>query len=89
MTEDCISRQSAIDALTGWETEPLDEDIERILKQMPSVTPKPKTGHWIDHQEDKWIYAQCSECETVHDTRTNYCPNCGCLMVEPQEREGV
>ena len=48
---------------------------------------EPKTGHWIDHQEDKWIYAQCSECETVHDTRTNYCPNCGARMFEPQESE--
>lgn len=57
------------------------------ISEIPSIQPKPKMGHWIDHQEDKWIYAQCSECETVHDTRTNYCPNCGCRMVEPQERE--
>lgn len=36
-----------------------------------------KTGHWIDHQEDRWVYAECSECGTVHDTQTNYCPSCG------------
>ena len=41
---------------------------------------EPKTGHWIDHQEGRWIYAQCSECGTVHDTRTNFCPNCGTRM---------
>ena len=46
----------------------------KLLKQ------EPNTGHWIDHQEDRWIYAKCSECGTVHDTRTNYCPNCGARM---------
>lgn len=46
-----------------------------------------KTGYWIEHQEGRWIYAKCSECETVHDTQTNFCPSCGCRMVEPQESE--
>ena len=45
----------------------------------------PKTGHWMDHQEGRWIYAQCSECGTVHDTQTNYCPNCGAKMTEGSE----
>lgn len=35
---DAISRQAAIDALTGWETEPLDEDIEHTLNNLPSVS---------------------------------------------------
>lgn len=48
----------------------------------------PKTGHWIDRQEGRWIYAKCSECGTIHDTQTNYCPNCGAKMIEPQESEG-
>lgn len=38
--EDCISRQAAIDTLIGWETEPLDEDIERELRKLPSVRPE-------------------------------------------------
>ena len=37
-TTDCISRQQAIEALTGWETEPLDEDIVRELNALPPVT---------------------------------------------------
>jgi hypothetical protein len=69
-------------------TDIAENRLSTWISEIPSVQPKPKTGHWIDHQEDKWIYAQCSECETVHDTRTNYCPNCGCRMVEPQESEG-
>ena len=50
-----------------------------VVKLMTCESAK-KVGHWIDHQEDRWIYAKCSECETVHDTRTNYCPNCGVKM---------
>ena len=44
-----------------------------------------RTGHWIDHQMYRWIYAKCSECETVHDTQTNFCPNCGADMRGEQE----
>ena len=50
--------------------------MEILEKQMQEQ----KTGHWIDHQDGRWIYAKCSECETVHDTQTNFCPNCGCAM---------
>ena len=41
-----------------------------------------KKGHWIAHQDGRWIYAKCSRCETIHDGRSNYCPSCGCLMEE-------
>ena len=52
------------------------EKAEKALKQ------EPKTGYWIDHQDGRWIYAKCSECGTVHDTQTNFCPNCGAEMKE-------
>lgn len=39
-----------------------------------------KDGYWIDEEEDRWVYAKCSECETVHDVRSNFCPSCGALM---------
>ena len=66
-----------------------EKDKEALSMAIKALEQEPKTGHWIDHQEGRWIYAKCSECGTVHDTRTNYCPNCGCRMVEPQESEGV
>ena len=97
--EDLISRKALLKEIEngikagnyeeGYEEYPHINDMDDIIeciKYADSV--QPKTGHWIDHQEDKWIYAQCSECETVHDTRTNYCPKCGHRMVEPQESEG-
>ena len=56
------------------------ENINAYDMAIKALEQEPKTGHWIDHQEDRWIYAKCSECETVHDTQTNYCPNCGARM---------
>lgn len=57
------------------------DDVIKCIKGMPSVNPQePKAGHWIDHQEGRWIYAKCSECGEIHDTASNYCPSCGCLM---------
>ena len=75
--EDCISRAEALKnlALTNGK-----DDVYRMIRELPSIQPKPKTGHWIDHQDGRWIYVQCSECGTVHDTQTNYCPNCGAKM---------
>lgn len=58
---------------------------------------EPKTGHWINrHIIANRIFDMivCSECgeEFSYDAETgiseyNYCPNCGCRMVEPQESE--
>jgi hypothetical protein len=86
MSGDLISRQAVLDKAVYTETEEgwsgMTVDVKDI-ELLPSATPQEsKTGHWIDHQEGRWIYAKCSECETVHDTRTNYCPNCGCKMYE-------
>ena len=69
-----ISRQAVIDACE--QSINILEAVDRIM-DLPSVS---KTGHWIDHQDGRWIYAQCSGCGTVHDTQTNYCPNCGAKM---------
>ena len=54
-----------------WEKDASDE-AEKALKR--------QTGEWIDHQDGRWIYAKCSECGTVHDTKSNYCPSCDADM---------
>lgn len=67
------------------------EDIE----DLPSVTPKEKTGHWIteiksDLRGDMWpTNPKCSECgEEPYYSNTiynyNFCPYCGARMVEPR-----
>lgn len=80
-----ITLESAIDYLhsIGW-LQKHDKELTEGVKQ------EPKTGHWIRTKAyEKW---RCSECNTVfrftfkeHD----YCPNCGCRMVEPQEESEV
>ena len=63
----------------------LDMAIEDLNKEVSqgvvndSQEPR-KTGKWIEHQEGRWIYAKCSECWSIHDTVSKYCPTCGCLM---------
>lgn len=57
------------------------------IKAIPSA--EPKTGHWIDrdvYDADRW---KCSECGRTEPYKENYCPNCGCRMVDEQEREEV
>lgn len=55
--EDAIGRSDMLDAI-GHGTTYTSEELQKIIKALPPVTPQ-KTGHWIDHQEDRWIYAQC------------------------------
>lgn len=96
-TEDAISRQAALDAFglsektrkyggdqSGYDTMMLYE-IQRTLEDLPSVTPKQRTGHWILTIEDwnKWTCSECgfSERTDIHVTLGyNYCPKCGAKM---------
>jgi len=101
--EDAISRQYLIDIAT--KDGAYDYVSAQEIANAPSVNPQPKTGHWIDDNENE-IDAQygrhlykCSECNEYADMfvggtedwwdieKPNYCPNCGCRMVEPQESE--
>jgi len=40
------------------------------------------TGTWESKLEDRWIYAHCPFCDTIWNTKTNFCPNCGADMRE-------
>lgn len=51
------------------------------LEAIPAADVQPvRHGRWIDHQKGRWVYAKCSECVTVHDVKSNYCPICGAKM---------
>ena len=64
------------------------------IENAPTV--EPKIGHWIEYKPD---YHRCSNCNKDAfvkwspskrdnvDVLTDYCPNCGARMVEPQESE--
>lgn len=60
-------------------------------KQMAikALEQEPKTGHWIYKQYGGYPECgnwHCSACDEIDNRTSAYCPNCGCHMVEPQER---
>jgi len=66
-----------------------EKEARKQLSELPSVAIPNKTGHWIityPQGKQNPIY----ECPCYHASNSsvfkNYCPNCGCRMVEPQER---
>ena len=61
----------------------INKDNYEPLKQ------EPKTGKWISTETKGvryafWCRYKCSLCGGLSDC-TNFCPNCGARMVEPQE----
>jgi hypothetical protein len=93
-SEDAISRQAVIDRIresietyhNQYTTDMLNMWglFTQFIKEMPPVTPQPKTGHWIK----KDGYSDCSECGSHIVTEWDYCPKCGAKMIDPQESEG-
>lgn len=104
--EDCISRQAVLEGVNRYikkvqSTGAKDDFIsfeELVVKELPPITPQPKTGRWISHKEYcekhdlipsglvtlEW----CSNCDYGVDInkrgwdRYKYCPNCGAKMEE-------
>lgn len=56
----------------------LASEIEE-LQRMPE-----KKGYWKAKQMQRWIYAECSECGTVHNVPTRFCPDCGIEMLSKE-----
>ena len=68
---------------TGKDYPYRDEYIPKMkeaLEMAINALKEPRTGHWIDHQDGRWIYAKCSECGKVQDAKSNFCPYCGADM---------
>ena len=73
-------------------TEALDTVADLCVKQEPSVRPQEQTGHWKRISMDRYTthaqyWYKCDKCGEHNLGNTNFCPNCGCRMVEPQESE--
>lgn len=70
-----------------------NDNFSEIAQEDFSMVQQPKTGHWIavENEEMETVGYYCSECDLPMETekRTDYCPNCGARMIEPQvENEG-
>ena len=82
--DDCISRQAVLDKKELVELEDgqsfyciSPEDVETL----PSVTPQPKTGHWIIISPTDMYCSECNEIEHL-DTSRRFCAYCGTRMSE-------
>lgn len=92
--DDAISREDTLKAIIknlGIRSKEYlleaEKAVYKTVENMPPVTPQQKVGHWIDREiydADRW---KCSECGRTEQYKENYCPNCGCRMIEPQESE--
>ncbi len=95
--EDCISRQAVIDKMKKRDEE-LSCLTVKDVRELPSVTPQVKTGHWIyDDEHSDWFDTtyECSCCkrtiivpyEAMKEVYKEYpyC-HCGAKMTERREK---
>ena len=86
-----MNRKEASFILANIDRRVCDDELNEALDvAIKALDQEPKTGHWI-FVDKAHEHAHCSECDygdvDLLDGRPhNYCPNCGCRMVEPQER---
>lgn len=101
--EDAVSRQAVLDMASVIETDDYSgNEILKVvdvddIKALPSVTPAPKKGKWIDtdvtllNRQGHLVHEViCSECNGISYFRkmgdkyigANLCPNCGARIVK-------
>lgn len=51
--------------------------LEGVLIKAVEAGEVIEEGEWIPHQDGRFIYAKCSKCGAIKDTRTKFCPDCG------------
>ena len=92
-SNDMISRQDAIDALSYCQTYLFDsrdddekislEDAEYAIEQLPPAEPERKKGRWIDYTDEG--YVECPFCHSATNCDDNkdelhFCFSCGADM---------
>lgn len=93
-TQDCVSRQEAIDAVGYYSLHNGDKLMfaDKPLKELPSAQPQRMRGRWIPHKskfggEDEKVYT-CDQCgHNIGFHAENFCPNCGADMRGEQDDE--
>lgn len=79
---DAISRQGLLDTIDRF-CDLGKRQLKEIVRDLPSVTPKQRTARWIDC----FGGCECSQCGCLEAGYSDYCPDCGCRMFNPQESE--
>lgn len=80
--EDCISRQAVLEIAKSSKSNWIDNSVLfKRVNELPPVTPKPKTGHWVEYTKPDFTSGyKCSECGCIDDFKPNYCSECGAKM---------
>lgn len=83
--EDCVSRQTVKEQMIKYGFLAPDMTVTEFVEdELPPVTPKPKTGKWIEITTPRGtvIALRCSVCEKSpkHAIRSDFCPHCGADM---------
>lgn len=84
--DDAISRQWLVEYVNeGWIEFDTEKDKNILIRLVRDFAPsaQPKMGRWID----VFGGCECSECGCLEGGYSDYCPNCGAKMVDPQESE--
>lgn len=84
---DAISRQGLLDTIDRF-CDLGKRQLKEIVRDLPPVTPKQRTGHCIIISPTDMYCSECNEIEHL-DTSRRFCAYCGAMMVEPQESERV
>jgi hypothetical protein len=85
LCEDAISRKAMLEYqqyLHGKMPNEENYKLWEFIKELPSVTPKQKTGKWnvLGYDDPSVRMYKCSECHMKITLKFNYCPNCGAKM---------
>ena len=87
--EDAVSREEAVKVLRADPSFVCAGDKAQAITDilsLPSVTPQPKTAHWI-HFASSDDCSGCGWSTGKYISPSDYCPKCGARMVEQQESE--
>lgn len=82
---DAVSRQTVKEQMIKYGFLAPDMTVTEFVEdELLPVTPKPKTGKWIEITTPRGtvIALRCSACEKSpkHAIRSDFCPNCGADM---------
>ena len=85
---DTISRKAAIAALTGWDTDPTDEEIKYVLNKLATAEAEPvKHGRWIydsltigEHTKPRCSVCNWGSFDAQWQDHKHYCSHCGAKM---------
>ena len=78
-----ISVDAAKAALTGWETEPTDEDIVRTLDALAADESAVWQYYTNEENRPRWRCSKCGKIIKQGQHEKRYCSNCG-VYIRPE-----